>query len=495
MSLYVLPGYWQPNYAEGELQDTPTSELQAIAPSSVIELFELQLNTAQHGISYTYRFHAGTSLNSNGNVYWDGNVYSAFPVEADGFEYSGTGQLPRPKLRVSNIMGTITALLLTLPNGLEGAKLTRIRTLARYLDANNFPGNVNPFGYPDPTATLPSEIYFVDRKSAETRDVVEFELAAAFDLQGVKAPKRQTVQNICQWRYRVWDPSTSSFDYTHVDCPYISTNYFTEDDTSTNNPALDVCSKRLTSCRLRFGEATVTGTATTGSSIITSISTTDLNRIGIGDLIKGYGLASGTTVTAKSASSITLSAASTGSTLVSGTGTIAVDGLSITMASVTGINAGMTVTGTYVPANTYVSSVNTTTNVVKLSISENTLVRTSVVTRTGTHVSGSVLGPFVNGPSLILLSNTSGIQVNDWVVSSVANQIYKGTKVSSIATSYSVTLSKAQAINNNVTVTATFYRSITPTAQTYTFTADNTYVIRAGQGIPFGSFPGVGGYR
>jgi hypothetical protein len=42
----------------------------------------------------------------------------------------------------------------------------------------------------------------VDRKSTETRDVVEFELAASFDLAGVRAPKRQCISNICQWVYR-----------------------------------------------------------------------------------------------------------------------------------------------------------------------------------------------------------------------------------------------------------------------------------------------------
>jgi lambda family phage minor tail protein L len=60
--------------------------------------------------------------------------------------------LPRPKLRISNIYGTITGIILTLPNGLEGAKVTRIRTLARYIDGVNFPGGTNPLGTPDPTA-------------------------------------------------------------------------------------------------------------------------------------------------------------------------------------------------------------------------------------------------------------------------------------------------------------------------------------------------------
>ena len=103
----------------------PVSDLQVVAPSSIIELFTLELNTLQHGVTDTYRFHAGTSLNANGAVIWTGNEYLRFPIEADGFEYSGNGQLPRPKIRISNVLGTITALLLTLPEGLEGAKVTR----------------------------------------------------------------------------------------------------------------------------------------------------------------------------------------------------------------------------------------------------------------------------------------------------------------------------------------------------------------------------------
>lgn len=219
----------------------PVSDLQAVAPSAVIELFELELNTTQHGISETYRFHAGTSLNNNGELVWAGNNYLRFPIEADGFEYSGNGQLPRPKIRCSNIMGTITALLLSLPDGLEGAKVTRIRTLARYIDAVNFPGGTNPYGTPDPTAEFPREIYYIDRKTAETRDVVEFELAAAFDLAGVRAPKRQCIANICQWVYR------------STECGYTGTNYFNENDQPVASAGADVCGKKLSSCQARFG--------------------------------------------------------------------------------------------------------------------------------------------------------------------------------------------------------------------------------------------------
>jgi lambda family phage minor tail protein L len=218
----------------------PVSALQSLTPGSVIELFQLQLDVNRHGVSETYNFHAGTNEKNGNALVWAGTVYSRLPIEADGFEYNGTGQLPRPRLRVSNILGTITALILTLPRGLEGAKVTRIRTLARYLDAVNFTNNVNPYGTPDPTAEFPREVYFIDRKSAETRDAVEFELAAAFDLAGVRAPKRQVTGNVCQWVYR------------SAECGYTGTNYFDENDSPVGSAGQDVCGKRFTSCVARF---------------------------------------------------------------------------------------------------------------------------------------------------------------------------------------------------------------------------------------------------
>jgi len=49
---------------------------------------------------------------------------------------------------------------------------------------------VNPFGTPDPTAEFPQEIYFLDRKVSETRDVVTWEAQSALDLVNVKLPNR-----------------------------------------------------------------------------------------------------------------------------------------------------------------------------------------------------------------------------------------------------------------------------------------------------------------
>ena len=179
----------------------PFSELQSISPSAIIELFTIELNTALHGTNTIYRFHNGANLKANGEVVWSGNSYLRFPIQCSGFEFGSTGTLPRPTITVSNVLGTITAILNdinqnTVGNDLNGAKFTRIRTLARFLDAVNFDYNTNPFGTPDPTAEFPKEIYFLDRKATENRDYVTWEAQSALDLVNVKLPKSIATRTI-----------------------------------------------------------------------------------------------------------------------------------------------------------------------------------------------------------------------------------------------------------------------------------------------------------
>ena len=213
---------------------TIASELQKFAPSAEIELFEIDATTVGGAL---YRFHPGKN-GLNANIVWQGNTFTPFPIEAEGFEWSGRGQLPRPKVRVSNVLGTISALVIAYQD-LAGVKVTRIRTLAKYLDAVNFPGSSNPTA--DSTAEYPRDVYFIDRKSAETREMVEFELSSAADLAGVMLPRRQIIQNYCPWKYR------------GAECGYTGTSYFDTNDASVGSLALDVCGKRITSCRARFG--------------------------------------------------------------------------------------------------------------------------------------------------------------------------------------------------------------------------------------------------
>jgi len=174
------------------------SNLQSINPSAIIELFTLQLSTALHGANTIYRFHAGSNLNANGQIVWAGNSYLRFPIQATGFAFQ-KGQLPRPKITISNATGLISSILLTVNettvgNDLTGATVTRIRTLAKFIDAVNFEDGTNATA--DNTAEFPQEIYVVDRKATETREVVEFELAAPTDLAGVRIPGRQCTRSV-----------------------------------------------------------------------------------------------------------------------------------------------------------------------------------------------------------------------------------------------------------------------------------------------------------
>ena len=171
----------------------PVSDLQKANPSAIIELFILELDSTIHGSQpqMTWRFHPGTNQNNNGHIVFNGQSYTKLPLEAEGFEYNGK-QLPRPKLRVSNILGTFTTILLTLSMGLEGAKVTRRRTLLRYLDATNFSGGSSPYT-PDTSALFPDEIFYIDRKSIENREIVEFELASKIDVMNLRLPKRQVL--------------------------------------------------------------------------------------------------------------------------------------------------------------------------------------------------------------------------------------------------------------------------------------------------------------
>ena len=174
------------------------SNLQSINPSAIIELFALRLFQNLHGSTQVYRFHAGSNLNLNGKIVWDGNEYLRFPVEATGFAFQ-KGQLPRPKITISNATGLVSAILLsvnetTTGNDLTGATVTRIRTLAKFIDAVNFADGSNPTA--DNTAEFPQEIYAIDRKANENREIVEFELAAPTDLAGVRIPGRQATRSL-----------------------------------------------------------------------------------------------------------------------------------------------------------------------------------------------------------------------------------------------------------------------------------------------------------
>ena len=243
-------------------------ELLRLAPSAIIDLFEIQLTEAVNGVNDILHYHAGKNGLTE-DIKFGGQTYPAVPVEVDGFEFSAKGTLPRPTLRVANVNNAITSLML-LYNPLA-AEVRRIRTFAKFIDTTNFQNGVNPFftkesdvedalttqngdilteqsenDTADPDAKI-VETWYIDRVSSENQQFVEFELAPKLDLTNLALPRR-TIEEFCPWTYR-----------GGRECPYAGDDCFTIDDrlietgTQAEKEAADVCGKRLSSCQARFG--------------------------------------------------------------------------------------------------------------------------------------------------------------------------------------------------------------------------------------------------
>ena len=196
----------------------PFAELNKINPSSIIELFELELTVGKHiatgnpqNLPTVYRFHAGANLNSFGEVIFQSNSYQRVAVQTQGFEKNSTGVISRPTITFSNLGGIVqnpaTGLVITMSdflaivnkvtphNDLIDAKLTRKMPLASALDNSNFSSGTNPFGTPS-ADRLRDEIYVIDRKAIENRQVVQFELTAAHDLENRLIPQRTVTRDL-----------------------------------------------------------------------------------------------------------------------------------------------------------------------------------------------------------------------------------------------------------------------------------------------------------
>lgn len=164
-----------------------------------------------------------SSVKHNAAVKWKNKAgsgwvdYTPIPIEAEGFEATGQGTLPRPKIRISNVgaLGSLVGPLFSVMQSYDdllGAKVTRYKTLGKYLYGNTTQ---------DYDAHWPPDVYLINQKVTQNPLYVEWELAPYFDCQGIKLPKRLVLRDVCQLRYRVWDSSNSEwiYDDTENACP------------------------------------------------------------------------------------------------------------------------------------------------------------------------------------------------------------------------------------------------------------------------------------
>ena len=212
--------------------------IQQSSLDTLIEMYQLDTAILGGGIYYFT-----SSAYSDHPVVFGGHTYTPIEFEASGFEWSGTGKLPTPKVKIGNVSQTLTGLAIEF-NDLMGATITRLRTFKQFLD-----GEANA----DPTQKFPDEVYRIERKATMNKIFIEFELSSVIDQEGKKLPGRQMIRNVCTHTYRKW--TGAAFDYTNATCPYVAATYYNEGG-SVTTAANDKCSKLLnTGCRLRFGQA------------------------------------------------------------------------------------------------------------------------------------------------------------------------------------------------------------------------------------------------
>ncbi len=216
-------------------------ELTNLTPSSLMTLFEIDFTNVVQSINSSLvkdsneiglfpnfeqgkenilRFHNNIKV-FNSYIIWQGKTFFPAPIMAEGFEITSRGVLPSPTLSLtSQTEEGIEALsiirrVIRKYGDIVGAKVTRIRTFAKFLDKNNFSDISNPDSQrgiyasnfpeeyePDPYAELPRDVFFVERKASEDKNSINYELSSSLDVEGVKLPRRVVTASKCGFTYR-----------------------------------------------------------------------------------------------------------------------------------------------------------------------------------------------------------------------------------------------------------------------------------------------------
>lgn len=184
----------------------------ALSPTTVVTFFEIDISDIISSLNVDYdggrilRLH-NTPIFGGKSIIWRGLEYIAAPIRAEGFEVRSSGPPPTPKISIyigDNDVPEFLAFrqFLRKVGDITGAKVTRIRTFAKFLDAANF-GDAPPNGFePDQNVEFPRDYYYIERKSSENRSGIEFELSAFFDVENIKLPGRKVLQSKCSCVYR-----------------------------------------------------------------------------------------------------------------------------------------------------------------------------------------------------------------------------------------------------------------------------------------------------
>lgn len=227
------------------------TDIQKLEPGNQIRLFEVDATRLGGSLM---RFHGHAQ---EGDIIWQGNLYTPQQLTAKGFDLRGDGRPATPTLQMANeidgVRGAVTALCLHLKD-LAGSKVKVIETFRHFLDAANFPS-----GNPQASNQCRENLWYIEQKTDEDREQVTFQLSSPLDLGGQMLPSQQ-ITKLCRWACRG--------QYRQEACAYTGTAMFTKKDEPTDNPALDRCGGRWKSCKARGNTRRFGGSM--GASLIAS---------------------------------------------------------------------------------------------------------------------------------------------------------------------------------------------------------------------------------
>ena len=158
---------------------------------AIVEMFDIDLSPITNDPADIYYFTNQLKEDST-KVQWKGNIYEPLPILAAGYDRNTNGQVAQPSLTVANVLGTFSQVVKSFDD-LVGAKVTRRRTLQKYLDGSPQADTLQEFQI---------DIFYIERKTQETALSITWQLSSILDLEGVRLPRRVITQNLCLWKYR-----------------------------------------------------------------------------------------------------------------------------------------------------------------------------------------------------------------------------------------------------------------------------------------------------
>lgn len=197
------------------------------------------------------------------DIVYDGKTFNFVGISGNGFRSELNGQLPEPIVTIDKgslyklpqyqtIRAAFFAQTRQTYFDWRAAKITRVKTTSNYLN--------NPaFGDRDD--------YVVDQINRSTSSTIDIKLSVAIGADRVNNLSVQELSaNRCSLRYRTYSGGFKYLDESAGGCPYgnpttksnwsavpgFGTRYYTQSDSSTTNPQLDVCSYSVKGCQLRF---------------------------------------------------------------------------------------------------------------------------------------------------------------------------------------------------------------------------------------------------